>query len=72
MSYITCRHPSEQIEIRKEIIKTTDILVRYEKPEVFCNGCKCYLPEVERSTIKILNFWFINQDGKTTAALSPA
>lgn len=71
MTYITCSHPSDKIEIRKEVIKTTDILVRYEKPEPFCTKCKTYLPLAEKKTINIVNFWFINQDRKTTAVLAP-
>ena len=72
MTYITCDHPSDQIEIKREIIKTTDVLVKYEKPVAHCNKCKCDLPEQEKSTIKILNFWFITQDGRTTAQLQAA
>lgn len=71
MSIITCTHPSNKIKIKQEQVKTTDILLKYEKPRAYCTDCDCYLPE-DKKVINIMNVWFIKQDDDVQAVLSAA
>lgn len=67
MTYITCDHPSDKIEIKKEIIPTTDILVKHERPQPYCTKCETYLHPEDKLTIRIINYWFVKQDGRVKA-----
>lgn len=67
MTSIKCSHPQQSVEVRQEVIPTTDVLLTRTKPQTFCTKCESYLPIIDSPGREIVSFWFIRQDNLVRA-----
>lgn len=69
MTTITCSHPQDQLEVKQQRVRSTDLLLTFSKPKPFCNGCESFLPVFEEPGRTLVTFFFIRQERECRAQL---
>lgn len=70
METIICSHPQDQLIVKQDVERTTDVLIKRSKPYTFCEKCKCRLPVFEHPGRTLVTFWFIRQENQVRAQMA--